>query len=542
MRNNQPLTHVETLLPNNQFIYSTTDTKGIITSVNQAFVEISGFSHDELIGNPHNMVRHPDMPPAAFEDMWQELQAGRPWCGLVKNRRKDGGFYWVEANVSPIRENGSVVGYGSVRRRPSRSDVTAAEAHYSKLSQGRRASTIRRGRAWSSGLFPAISRLGLIAKIRLGFWTALLSTIGLVVARELALPELFWGSCVTLAVALLINLLIWLPRLNGDLQRLAGEIENLQRHGDLSSHVTVKGYGLLSEIALGVNAIAIDVETVLHETQTCAQRVAEGADGLRLALKRATTAQSSLNSSAVATAATLEEITVAINEAAKNAAEGAEASAENQRISDIAGQEAEAALAEIGRIAMHVRSAGDTVTSLGQRSKEIGSMAGVIKDIAEQTNLLALNAAIEAARAGEQGRGFAVVADEVRKLAERTAKATMEIDSTIHAIQSEIGGAAGAMEASCGLMDNGVLKVQSVRDALTLIRTTSTLTLERAQAIADSSREQGAATNDIARNVELMSQSIETQTADVAAIESLSVQFQQTAITLQTKLTHFRLN
>ena len=542
MRNNQPVTQIETILPDHQFIYSTTDTHGIITSVNDAFVEVSGFSRQELIGEAHSMVRHPDMPEAAFADMWADLKAGRPWCGLVKNRRKDGGFYWVEANVSPIRENGTVVGYGSVRRRPSRADVQAAEALYTRIRQGSTGWSVRHGRPRAAGLIGAVSRISLIARIRLGLGLALLGALGVLLGHELSQPLLYSTGGALLLLALIANLLFGVPRLNGDLEKLAHEIGQLQRQGDLSSHVTVQGNGLISDVAQEVNAIAIDVETVLHETQTCAQRVGNGANTLRLAMLRASDAQTRLNSSAIATAATLEEITVAINEAAVNAAEGAEASAENQRVSTIAGQEAEATLGKIGRIAEQVRSASDAVTSLGQRSLEIGNMANVIKDIADQTNLLALNAAIEAARAGEQGRGFAVVADEVRKLAERTAQATMEIEQTINRIQSEIGGAVSTMQQSCGLMNDGVVGVQSVRDALNTIQHTSTLTLERAQAIADASREQGVAANDIACNVEQMAQAIEVQTHDVAAIEALSREFQQTASTLQEKLTHFRLH
>lgn len=136
MRINQPVTQVETLLPEGQFIYSRTDLKGIIVEANQAFADISGYIREEMIGQPHNLVRHPDMPPAAFADMWQDLKAGRPWRGLVKNRRKDGGFYWVVANASPVRENGRVVGYQSVRTRPSRDEVQAAEAAYRRLREG----------------------------------------------------------------------------------------------------------------------------------------------------------------------------------------------------------------------------------------------------------------------------------------------------------------------------------------------------------------------------------------------------------------------
>ncbi|MFZ2268993.1 MAG: methyl-accepting chemotaxis protein [Azonexus sp.] len=542
MRNNQPVSQVETLLPDNLFIYSTTDLDGVITSVNDAFIAISGYSREELIGAPHNIVRHPDVPPAAFEDLWRDLKAGRPWCGLVKNRRKDGGYYWVEANASPIRENGKVVGYGSVRRRPDRASVAAAEAIYARIRQGSSSLAVRNGRPWAAGLFAPLARLGLIARLRLAMVAALLATVVMVTAAQTQQPTLFWGSCALLASLLLIAQMFWLPGLRNELHDLAGGVQQMQRNGDFSAHVAVKGHGLLSEVAQGVNALAIDVETVLHETQSSARRVADGAAGLRQAMVHVSAAQTSLGNSSAATAATLEQITVAINEAASNAAEGVEASAENQRISHAAGREAEDAVAEIGRIAERMRSAGDAVSTLSQRSQEIGSMAGVIKDIADQTNLLALNAAIEAARAGEQGRGFAVVADEVRKLAERTAKATMEIDTTIHAIQAEIGGTVDTMQESCGLMGAGVERVQSVRNSLAQIQETSQHALERAQAIADASAEQGMAANDIARNVELIAQAIDTQSGDIAAIEQLAADFQQTSTNLRTKLTHFRLN
>ena len=137
MRINQPVSTVEVELRDNQSIASKTDLGGRITHVNQEFLEISGFTAEELIGQPHNIVRHPDMPKEAFEDLWVALKAGRPWTGVVKNRCKNGDFYWVKANATPIREGGQVVGYMSVRTRPSRAEITAADAAYREFREGR---------------------------------------------------------------------------------------------------------------------------------------------------------------------------------------------------------------------------------------------------------------------------------------------------------------------------------------------------------------------------------------------------------------------
>ncbi|WP_301332245.1 methyl-accepting chemotaxis protein [Azonexus sp. R2A61] len=146
MRNNQPVTQNEIMLASGQMIVSKTDLKGLITDVNRDFIETSGFREEELIGQPHNIVRHPDMPAEAFADLWRTLKAGRPWSGLVKNRCKNGDHYWVLANVTPLYQDGRVSGYMSVRTAPTRQQIDAAERAYREFREGRSAGrTIRDG-------------------------------------------------------------------------------------------------------------------------------------------------------------------------------------------------------------------------------------------------------------------------------------------------------------------------------------------------------------------------------------------------------------
>jgi aerotaxis receptor len=541
MRENFPITQLETLVPKDQFIYSTTDLKGIITSVNDEFVKISGFSREELLGCPHNVVRHPDIPPAAFADMWRDIASGRPWQGVVKNRRKDGGFYWVEANVSPIREHGKIVGYGSVRRCPSRESINAAETAYRMIKAGSHSLTIRHGRVFKTGILSSVWPRGLLGQLRLIIAIALMGLAAVAGGIFAPSPDMVWVGLVVSFSSLFAALLVLPALLQSRMQNLRNGIELLQRSGNLAAHVPVRGQGALSEIAQGINALAIDIETVLREISGSVGRVAEGVSSLRSNLAHAVHSHTGISTSATATAATLEQVTVAINETAENAAQGASAAQKNLKVSEKADQEATAALMDIQQVAVKIRAAGKNVLTLGEHSHAIGNMASVIKDIAEQTNLLALNAAIEAARAGEQGRGFAVVADEVRKLAERTSAATTQIDQTILTIRKEIASAVERMQEGEALMDASVQRTANLQNSFVAIRSTARIALDSAVAIADASSEQAIAANDIANNVERMAQMIEEQSSSVGVMESLAAEFKQIAERSQRKLTHFQI-
>ncbi len=127
------VTPIETPYPHGKLIVSRTDTRGIMTQCNPSFVDMSGYGEAELIGQPHCLLRHPDMPAAAFRDLWETVQAGRQWHGYVKNLRKDGGHYWVYATVVPNVRDGKIVGFTSVRREPSREKVALAEAQYQEM-------------------------------------------------------------------------------------------------------------------------------------------------------------------------------------------------------------------------------------------------------------------------------------------------------------------------------------------------------------------------------------------------------------------------
>ncbi|PRY64574.1 methyl-accepting chemotaxis sensory transducer with TarH sensor /methyl-accepting chemotaxis sensory transducer with Pas/Pac sensor [Vreelandella songnenensis] len=162
MRNNQPVSQREVELKEDDFLVSRTDLKGRITYTNPAFIQISGFTKDELLGAPHNLIRHPDMPSAAFANLWQTIQAGDTWRGLVKNRCKNGDHYWVDASVTPIIENDEVVGYASVRVQASRDAIQRAEQAYTEIREGRgKRLYLDKGRLRQRGMVQRLKRVQL---------------------------------------------------------------------------------------------------------------------------------------------------------------------------------------------------------------------------------------------------------------------------------------------------------------------------------------------------------------------------------------------
>ena len=187
MRTNLPVTNIEYELGENIIIVSKTDLKGQITYVNPCFVEVSGYTEQEMIGQPHNLIRHPDMPEEAFLDLWQTLKEGLPWTGLVKNRRKNGDHYWVQANVTPLLEGGHCVGYLSVRTKASRQKIEEAERIYrlfKERKQGRL--RIKEGRVVKAGLLGGYGRRGLSEKQHI-LWSFLAMMVAL-----LAVGALTW--------------------------------------------------------------------------------------------------------------------------------------------------------------------------------------------------------------------------------------------------------------------------------------------------------------------------------------------------------------
>lgn len=149
MRLNLPVTQQEFTIPDGVTLVSVTDLTSRITYCNPAFVAVSGYSREELLGQPHNLVRHPDMPAEAFRDMWATLQSGSPWSATVKNRRKNGDHYWVQANATPMKDGDRIAGFLSVRTLPTREQVAAAEALYATMreeaSEGRLVHVLARG-------------------------------------------------------------------------------------------------------------------------------------------------------------------------------------------------------------------------------------------------------------------------------------------------------------------------------------------------------------------------------------------------------------
>ena len=472
MRLNLPVSQQNYDFPGDELLVSSTNTKGEITHCNPAFVRVSGYTYEELIGQPHNLIRHPDMPSAAFKDMWRTIAHGYPWTALVKNRRKNGDHYWVRANVTPIMEGGKPTGYLSVRTKPTRQEIASAEALYARMNtqaqQGQSRFRLRAGEVRRLGLlgwWDSRKDVGLLARMA---W--LLALVGMLVM----LPDMLgwqgaaaWGwRAASLVAGGLFVLWRFSSRCVAGLQqasRFAADVAacNLSTACDQNYDGTMGALMLrLQQIQINLRAVVGDVRTEVRGFGQTAHEIAQSSFDLA---GRTESQASSLQQ----TAASMEEISGTVSQTADTAQFMEGASDESRSVASKSG----AAINEVGVAMEHIRSSST-------RMREI---IGVIESIAFQTNLLALNAAVEAARAGEQGRGFAVVAGEVRALAQRSADAAKEISLLINRTVEGINDGNARMRAAGQTMDGMVNAVDKVSE---LVHQISTATREQSVGIA----------------------------------------------------------
>lgn len=416
MKKNYPVTNTEKCFPEGVLLVSTTDLKGRITGCNQAFMDISGFSNEELLGQSHNLVRHPDMPPQAFANMWSTLKAGKSWMGLVKNRCKNGDFYWVDAYVMPIYERGEVVGYESVRSCPSRKDVARANQIYKRMNT------------------PTLLD-------RLPHWTKnkwLWASVGLLTLAVLffGFGNVSWELSALIAVSGLLLMSIY--ERQQTMQALQNRLgEKAFRDPTIAQTYSDLG-GKAAELSLGIKSLHSRMITVLTRIEESSSEVARLMSAGYQAVedgKRKLTAQNN-QTDLVATAMT--EMSSTTEDVSRDVAQTAEFTQVGAGLTNEVAKLATQVKQAINSLNRQVKSIEYAVSDVQQLTESISNATQSIDQIAEQTNLLALNAAIEAARAGEFGRGFAVVAEEVRNLATKTQDLTHDINKQINGLHQSV--------------------------------------------------------------------------------------------------------
>jgi aerotaxis receptor len=456
MRSNLPVSQNEYELADGEMLVSTTDKQGVITHCNEGFQLASGFTSAELIGQPHNIVRHPDMPEHAFKDLWATVGRGRPWCAVVKNRRKDGDHYWVQAYVTPILENGKPKGYLSVRTKATREQVGQAQALYARMNRNDSATSksgprLAGGRVQPAGPHAIVSRFwhsGVSARLSLAlalmvFISMLPHCLGFAGAGH-AEVQLGW----TLAGATVV--LAWFER------RIQGNLRTVERFAtelagcNLATTLVVDRYGPLGDLPERLRQIQITLRAVIGDVRrevegfgAAATDIARGSQDLSA---RTETQASSLEE----TSATMDQLASALQGAADSVHEVVRYSAQSTEVA-IGGSQA-------------IEQVSKTMAGISGNSRRMRDIVGVIEGIAFQTNILALNAAVEAARAGEDGRGFAVVAGEVRALSQRCVSAAKEIGQLINASADQVADGSSQMENAATKIRDAAAAVHRVRE------------------------------------------------------------------------------
>jgi aerotaxis receptor len=668
LKNNQPVTQREVDYKESDVFVTRTDLKGIVTSANEAFCRIAGFQESELLGKSHNLVRHPDMPEWAFRSLWDTIKSGHPWRGIVKNRCKNGDHYWVRATVSPIKRQGQVIGYLSLRKKPSRQEVTQAEALYRAQPNAAPGTGFSIGK-WFSGLglqmkIALLIQPLLFILLSLGTYavyhqieTSIVSdAIGegesaamqliddanmLMLAgkisdtanRQLLIKKVIEGqdlvslrlvrteqvvkqfgpglpeerlddplvqstieasvkagksipytglyraddkkllriitpymvshdfhgtdctSCHQVEVGssngasdMTIDLSVNFARLNVLIgQIVAGQIVlqialffimgwALRRYvirpvsdvcghlneisdGDFSRMVDINGRDEIGDLLCATQTNKVLMGAVIDQIGAAVKEIDNSTVHLSQSVGETCASSRAQSEASYSMAADIEEISSSIERVAENAGDVRQTSDASAKAAQKGGVTVSEVIADMSEIRSGVSAASDAVRLLGERSSQINGIVKTIKEIADQTNLLALNAAIEAARAGEQGRGFAVVADEVRKLAEKTSSSTASIAIVVDGIDKGTQETIRMIETVVEKVHHGEELAGAAGDAIEEISQGSGKLMTDVAGIASSLREQSNANRDIATQVEKITQMADQNSASIKRVD-----------------------
>lgn len=485
-----------------QILLSTTDLNSRITYVNASFSKVAGYTVEELNGNPHNIVRHPDMPKKAFSNMWKTIQAGESWMGPVKNRCKNGDFYWVNAYVTPIKNSfGRIVEFQSVRTKPNRNVVDRANKIYQKLDTTDASQNIARPTditLWVSNLLLLI----------------LISSLFSLLTEEFS--NIILSSSIALTTTTLIIFHIWRKKYVNLVERAKQVYDN-----HLMNYIYTGSNDSLSTLVVAMDKKDAELKAVIGRIKDDAVMINHTASSSIEKNEQVANVINDQNIEINNISETIINMSSAINDIAETMNEASEIAVKGREISNSGQIVVSDTTISMNSLSTQLGVVSNAINELVSGTKSIEKVLEVINGIAEQTNLLALNAAIESARAGEHGKGFAVVAEEVRALAIRTQDSTKHVNTILQQLQTESSSAILAMEHGHELSDACVNQVQKTGQSLSEINTKISKLAKINSNVASAINEQLKSASGINKNIRSisdMSANSECQSHDSIAL------------------------
>ncbi len=489
----RPVTQVERDYPADERLISETDLKGFITTANASFCHVSGYTHAELVGQRHNIVRHPDVPREIFADLWRTIQAGQRWTGIVKNRCKNGDHYWVRAFVSPVKRDGQVVGYRSVRVKPTRQEIAEAEELYEKIRRGEvkpdTLAELKKDEPWIERFL--FGRLPVQRQLLVTFvWPLIWFAAALIAMYAGAAPAVMWAmfgfaGATTLAAGLLV-----LAQFSEPLRRLK-ELALALEAGNLSARINARGRSELAKALREVDFALDGVELLLSEMSQVFSGMARGDLSRRVLITlpgELSRIKESVNDAAEQIERTIDQLSVRLSDLAEgriHAQNGAEViGAGRFREAQERAIEAAERLSSLFKAIMETARAlsqGDLTRSI--RAQAVGDLRALQEDV--DLALANLREAMAAVRENSDlvtsgAREIAAASEEIAKGAQEQTEAVQRMQTSIHTVMHEVAAVGdGALEAArrsheaVRLVQNGRTKIRSMVELTSSIERSS---------------------------------------------------------------------